>query len=123
MIQYPINIVNTRFCEIKILEVNKIFNHNVILEGNCIIIAFYLIIGPKSGIVEIDNNDHGKGINGYDPGVIAAIRETNEEFGINVKLQDIIYQYNFGHFCNVFAFIQNFDSSMVKGPSNKYVSV
>ena len=58
IIQNPINIVKTRFCEIKILQVNKIFNDNIILEGNGIIIAFYLIIGPKSGIVEIDNKKH-----------------------------------------------------------------
>jgi hypothetical protein len=59
IINYPINIVKTRFCEnIKILQINKIFKDIVVLEGDCIIIAFHLIIGPKSGIVEIHDTKY-----------------------------------------------------------------
>ena len=54
-IEYPINITKTKYCEdIKVLNVNRIFNDTILLEGNCFIIAFYLIIGKKSGIVEIN---------------------------------------------------------------------
>lgn len=56
----------------------------------------------------------------YDGGVIAAIRETNEEFGINVRLEDIFYQFNRGYYCNMFAFIHNFHKSMVSGPSKNH---
>ena len=59
IIQYPVNIEKTKFCDnIKVLNVNKIFNDVVILEGECLIIGFYLTIGPKSGVVEINNNKY-----------------------------------------------------------------
>ena len=53
-IDYPINITKTQFCDIKKINVNKIFKNNIILEGDCFIIAFYLIIGPKSGFIDIN---------------------------------------------------------------------
>jgi len=58
-IQYPVNVEKTKFCDnVKVLNVNKIFNDVVILEGDCLIIAFYLNIGPHSGILEIDNTKY-----------------------------------------------------------------
>jgi hypothetical protein len=54
-IQYPINITMTKYCyDVKTLHVNKIVTDNIIFEGDCFIIAAYLIIGPKSGIVDIN---------------------------------------------------------------------
>lgn len=56
IIEYPINIVKTKYCinNLNKLQVNKIFKDTLFLEGDCLIIAFYLIIGPKSGIIEIN---------------------------------------------------------------------
>jgi len=54
MIQLPTDIVKTKYCDIKHINVNKIFNKNVNIDGNGVIIAAYLTIGPKSGIVEIN---------------------------------------------------------------------
>jgi hypothetical protein len=55
-IEYPSKIVETRFCnnKIKSLSINKTFKDKLILRGNGLIIAFYLKIGPKSGLVEIN---------------------------------------------------------------------
>jgi hypothetical protein len=54
-IEYPINITKTKYCHhVKTLHVNKIFTDNIIFEGDCFIIAFYLIIGQKSGTIDIN---------------------------------------------------------------------
>jgi hypothetical protein len=54
-IGYPINIINTKYCQnIKILNVNKIYKNNIIFKGNCFIIAFNLIIGKNSGFIDIN---------------------------------------------------------------------
>ena len=65
----------------------------------------------------IEASDH---VHGYDAGVIAAIRETREEFGINVEPKNIFYQRNYDRFCNVFAYIPDFHSDMVNGPASIY---
>lgn len=58
-IMFPRNITKTKYSDgIKILDVNKIFKNNVVLEGDCLIVAFYLSIGRNSGIVEINNTKH-----------------------------------------------------------------
>jgi hypothetical protein len=55
IIDYPIDIIKTKYCDdVKVLNVNKIFKENVIFEGDCFIIAFFLIIGRNSGIVDIN---------------------------------------------------------------------
>jgi hypothetical protein len=56
-IEYPTDIIKTRFCDIKILNVNKIFKEEIILEcqDESMIIAAKLLIGTKSGIIEINN--------------------------------------------------------------------
>ena len=54
-ITFPQEIIETRFCNIKRLDVEKIFKQYVVLEGDCSIISFNLYIGPKSGIIEIHN--------------------------------------------------------------------
>lgn len=57
IIQYPINITTTRYSDdLKKLKVNRVFKNNVIFEGNCFIIAFYLIIGKNSGFVDINGS-------------------------------------------------------------------
>jgi len=58
-IQLPTDIVQTRYTDnVKILHLNRAFTHRVVFEGNCNIIAFYLVIGPKSGKVEINGETH-----------------------------------------------------------------
>jgi hypothetical protein len=58
-IHYPLDILKTRFCEkVRVLSVNKIFKSDFTVKGNGLIIAFYLIIGPKSGFVEVNGNKH-----------------------------------------------------------------
>jgi hypothetical protein len=57
-ISLPVDIVKTKFCDIKKLDVNHIFKDNLILEGDCKIIAFYLVIGPKSGIIKINDKKY-----------------------------------------------------------------
>jgi hypothetical protein len=58
-IVYPINTIKTRFCDkIKSLKINKIFKDKFVLKGNCFIISFYLIIGPKSGLVEVNGKQY-----------------------------------------------------------------
>jgi len=58
-IKLPINIEKTCFYnEIKILTLNKIFTNNFNLSGKCFIIAFNLIIGPKSGFIEINEKKY-----------------------------------------------------------------
>lgn len=53
-ISYPCDIVKTKYCDgIHVLQVHNTFHKKVVLEGNCFIVAMYLQIGPKSGIVEI----------------------------------------------------------------------
>jgi hypothetical protein len=54
-ITFPQEILETRFCNIKRLDVKKIFKQYVVLEGDCSIISFYMYIGTKSGIIEIYN--------------------------------------------------------------------
>jgi hypothetical protein len=68
ILEYPIDIVKTKYCDIKKLSVNKIFQDGLQLRvGNLlekcedikcygIIIGFVLIIGPKSGLIKINNN-------------------------------------------------------------------
>jgi len=53
-ISLPTAIEKTRFCDIKVLEVNKIFTESVTLEGDCLIVGFYLNIGLKSGILDVN---------------------------------------------------------------------
>lgn len=62
---------------------------------------------------EIENWDYGKSC---DAGIIASVRESQEGFGINVELKDIVYQHNSNSNCDVYAYIKNFNSSMVSGP-------
>ena len=59
-IEYPKDnvIVKTKYCDIKVLNVNKTFKENIILEGEGIIIAVLLKIGPTSGIIEIYNKKY-----------------------------------------------------------------
>jgi hypothetical protein len=58
-INYPVNITETRFCvKIKSISINKIFKDKLILKGNCFIISFYLIVGPKSGLVEVNGKQY-----------------------------------------------------------------
>ena len=54
------NLKKTKYCEpIQVLEVNKIFHKNVNLESDkCLILGFYLTIGPKSGIVSINSTKY-----------------------------------------------------------------
>jgi len=53
-ITYPTNTVTTKYCNMKVLTLFQVFNKNLILEGNCEIVSFYLMIGPKSSKVEIN---------------------------------------------------------------------
>jgi len=54
-IEYPINITKTKYSDdIKVINVNKIIKDNIIFEGDCLIISFYLIIGKNSGFIDIN---------------------------------------------------------------------
>jgi hypothetical protein len=62
-IKYPIDIVKTKYCDIKQLSVNKTFQDGLQLRVcNAVetcdgkIIGFVLIIGPKSGLIKINND-------------------------------------------------------------------
>jgi len=58
-IELPINIIKTRFCEdIKVLSINKIFEDKIILNGNGLIIGFYLVVGPKSGFIKVNGRKY-----------------------------------------------------------------
>lgn len=50
-INLPSNIIKTKFCDVKMLQLNKVFYKNLILDGNCEILCFELIIGPNSGYI------------------------------------------------------------------------
>jgi len=52
---FPSNLIKTKYCDIKALAVNKTFKSNMVLEGDCTIVTCSLIIGPKSGLIEINN--------------------------------------------------------------------
>lgn len=58
-IELPSNVTETRFCgKIKALSVNKIFKDSILIEGKCLIIGFYLFIGRKSGLVDINGEKY-----------------------------------------------------------------
>jgi 8-oxo-dGTP pyrophosphatase MutT (NUDIX family) len=91
------------------------------------IITFRGVNGPKKntfttsgGTIDLADNVQAQ-MYGCEPGVIAAIRETKEELGINIKSEDIFYQFNKGYFCNVFAFVPNFHPRLVTGPEPRHL--
>lgn len=51
----PLGVKKNKYDEIKKIDVNQIFQSEVILRGNCTIIGFYMMIGPKSGLIKINN--------------------------------------------------------------------
>jgi hypothetical protein len=57
-IVFPDTIVETNFINIKSLIINKSFTNFVLLKGNCTIVAFYLTIGPKSGVIQVDQEKY-----------------------------------------------------------------
>jgi hypothetical protein len=54
-IQLPKDIRNTKYTSIKYITVNKTFTNFVLLNGSCTIVTFDLIIGPDSGIIQIND--------------------------------------------------------------------
>jgi hypothetical protein len=54
-IKLPLDIIRTKYCDIQELNINKTFKNNIIIQGECTIIGFYLIVGPKSGLIQVDN--------------------------------------------------------------------
>lgn len=54
-IKLPINIHENKYCNVKELCINQIFNENLILKGNCQVLALGLKIGPNSGYIRINN--------------------------------------------------------------------
>lgn len=54
-ISFPIHLTKTKFVDIKSIDVNKIFVNTIIIEGNCTIIGFYLLVGLHSGLIKIGN--------------------------------------------------------------------
>lgn len=54
-ISLPESIEKTRFCDLKVLNVNKVFSDLVNLVGDCLIIGFHIVIGPNSGNLDVNN--------------------------------------------------------------------
>ena len=53
-IQLPLDITETKYCHIKKIEINKIFNKKLVVDGKAFIVGFLLKIGPNSGWIEIN---------------------------------------------------------------------
>lgn len=60
IIKYPKKVANTKYTDIKCLEVNKEFNNIVQLEGDCEIIGLYSILGHYSGVIKVEEKDYEK---------------------------------------------------------------
>lgn len=57
-IKFPINLNKNKFCDVKELQINKIFKKELELKGNCHILCCSLQIGPNSGYLKINNELH-----------------------------------------------------------------
>ena len=55
-IKTPINIQKTIYSDVKELQINKIFKKELELTGNCNVLSCGVIIGPKSGYLQINNS-------------------------------------------------------------------
>lgn len=56
-ITIPTNYAKTIYCDIKKLDISKIFKKYMIIDGECEIITCGLTIGPNSGYIKINNYD------------------------------------------------------------------
>jgi hypothetical protein len=56
-IKIPTNIVKNKYCDIKELNINKIFFKNIKLKGKCEILTCDVFIGPNSGYIGIGNDE------------------------------------------------------------------
>tara|TARA_B110000879_G_C11131013_1_gene496017 strand:- start:396 stop:1265 length:870 start_codon:yes stop_codon:yes gene_type:complete len=54
-IKSPINLNKNKFCDLKELQINKIFKKELELKGNCQILSCSIRVGPNSGYLKINN--------------------------------------------------------------------
>uniref|UniRef100_A0A6C0C488 SGNH/GDSL hydrolase family protein n=1 Tax=viral metagenome TaxID=1070528 RepID=A0A6C0C488_9ZZZZ len=56
-IKIPTNIVKNKYCDIKKININKIFFKNIKLKGKCEILCCEVFVGPNSGYIGIGNDE------------------------------------------------------------------
>lgn len=65
-IKIQTGVSTTKYFHIKHIPVNRMFDSNIKLFGNCEIIGFLLTIGPHSGMIEVNNGKELQTYNTWD---------------------------------------------------------